>query len=207
MCLPTPFVNDTLDLSCLEEAAEEVGRYLDSETVVVRSTVIPGTTKRLSSLIPSESLVYNPEFLREAYAVEDFMNPHRIVIGAASSKAAITLRELYHGFDAPIIETDWETAEMAKLVSNAFLATKISFFNEIWLICQRLSLEMEEIIRIVALDKRIGPYGTQGGKPFGGKCLPKDVEALINFAKRGGEDPKLLDATLNINGRFHQDAS
>jgi UDPglucose 6-dehydrogenase len=204
ICVPTPSANGRLDTSHVWTVAKEIKPHLDSQVVVLRSTVIPGTTRALSSTIPGERLVYNPEFLREAYALQDFSSPDRIVIGSNSPNTLQFMRDLYHGFDAPILEVDWETAELAKLASNAFLATKISFFNEVWLLCQRMKIDSAKVSEIVALDHRIGFYGTQGGRAFGGKCLPKDLQALIAFSKSIGENPKLLEAVMQIQARMER---
>ncbi len=144
-------------------------------------------------------MLYIPEFLREAYALEDFLNPHRIVIGAQSEAAFKVGETLYRGFRAPIIKSDWETAELGKLVSNSFLASKISFFNEVWLLCRKLGIDTTKIETIAALDARIGLYGVKGGTPFQGACLPKDTEAMIRFAKANGQNQMVLESTVKVN--------
>jgi UDPglucose 6-dehydrogenase len=199
LCLPTPPSPTGYDLSRLYEVAGGIDELIEEHTIILRSTVLPGTTRELSSLLPKEKLVYNPEFLREAYALDDFLNPNRIVIGAQSETAFQVCDELYRGFQAPIIRTDWETAEMGKLVSNSFLASKISFFNEVWLLSKKKGFDTTKIETIAALDARIGLYGTKGGTPFHGACLPKDSEALTVFARASGQTMSMLESTLRVN--------
>ena len=199
LCLPTKLGQDGFDLTYIRRAVKELYGYLETRTVILRSTVTPGTTRKISETIPKDRLVYNPEFLRQAHALADFLNPYRIVIGAESEEARQTARALYKGFDAPMIVTDWETAETAKLACNAFLASKISFFNELWLLCEKLGVDSEEVERIAALDERIGLYGSKGGAPYEGACLPKDSAALCWFARTNGGEMKMLESAIVVN--------
>jgi UDPglucose 6-dehydrogenase len=144
----------------------------------------------------------NPEFLREKSSVEDFLNPDRIVIGSLNERSGEVLERLYSSFKSPIIKTDLDTAEMIKYASNLFLASKISFFNEIHLICQQVGLDSKMVSEAVSLDKRIGKYGVYGGKPFSGMCFPKDLAAFITFAKSKGVNPKLLEAVEEVNSEI-----
>jgi len=203
VCVPTPASNGTLDTSAVEHVMEKLGAAMDfkRQTAIVRSTVPVNYTATLTKYVPESRLMYNPEFLREKHALDDFLAPDRILIGRGpnSHDGVGVARELYAKFHAPIIETTWEAAEMAKLVANSFLATKISFFNEIAVICQKLRISPRTVSEIVAFDKRIGPYGTEGGRPFDGKCLPKDLDCMISIAKSTGYDPELLSATRTVN--------
>ena len=199
LCLPTPLSGGTLDMSCMEATAEELGPIVDTKIVVSRSTVVPGSTRKLSRYLPPEGLVYNPEFLRHKFALEDFLKPHRIIIGSRFSRARKKVKELYKNIKAPIICTDWETAEAAKLLSNGFLATKISFFNELWFLCEKLGVHTRQVERVLALDKRIGSYGIKGGTAFDGPCLPKDSRALVTLGKDLGLRMGILDAVLRLN--------
>lgn len=213
ICVPTPTVGGLMDLSFLEKATTDVAKSLiDSEEyriVVVRSTVLPSTTRcRIAPLLEKHSklragrdfgLCVNPEFLRQEHALQDFLNPSRIVIGEVNKRSGDLLDRLYEPFNSPIFRTDLDHAEMVKYVANVFLASKISFFNEIFMICKKLSIEPEIVSRIVALDPRIGEYGTHGGRPFAGTCLPKDLKAFIGFVKQKGLNPRLLDEVLRIN--------
>jgi UDPglucose 6-dehydrogenase len=141
----------------------------------------------------------NPEFLRERYALQDFLSPSRIVIGEFDKRSGDFLEKAYSLFKAPVIRADLDSAEMIKYVSNLSLATKISFFNEMYIVCERLGLDADLIGKAVSLDPRIGEYGVNGGLPFGGKCLPKDVEAFRSFIKSLNINPRLLDAVSSVN--------
>jgi len=204
LCLPTPPIDGTLDMSFLERVAEDIGPLLDGQIVVSRSTVVPGTTRKLSRYVPPEDLVYNPAFLRHRFALDDFLSPERIVIGTQHSRALKRMKDLYRNITAPIICTDWETAETAKLFSNAFLATKISFFNELWGLCEKLGVNTNLVEKILAMDKRIGAYGTKGGAPFDGPCLPKDSQALLELGMGRGVGMGILQAVLLMNRQFYR---
>jgi UDPglucose 6-dehydrogenase len=213
ICVPTPAANGQMDFSFLENALKSVARALCRKKkyhlVVIRSTVLPSTTRvKLVPLIEKNSrlkvgkafgVCVNPEFLREVNALDDFLNARRILVGEFDKNSGDVLEQLYSSFKAPVIRTDLDTAEMVKVVSNAFLATKISFFNEIYKLCKELRLDSHFISEIVAMDNRIGTYGIYGGRPFGGKCLPKDLEAFINFIESKKMNPKILTATRYVN--------
>jgi UDPglucose 6-dehydrogenase len=141
----------------------------------------------------------NPEFLREGRAVEDFMNPDRIVIGSNDPRAGKYVAEAYQGMSAPVIHTSLSAAEMIKYTSNAFLATKISFSNEIGNICKHLGIDVYEVMKGVGCDIRIGPLFLNAGVGFGGSCFPKDVSSLVSLAKDVGENPVLLQSVLTVN--------
>jgi UDPglucose 6-dehydrogenase len=147
-------------------------------------------------------ICYNPEFLREAHALEDFLNPPIIVVGGNDKRSGDILGELYASFQAPQVRTTPENAEAIKYLSNAYNAMKISFFNELYLIAQRCGLDHEVLSQ--ALPKsttaiRLPEYGIRGGYPFGGKCLPKDLAAFIPFVKEQGLNPDLFEAVAGIN--------
>ncbi|MDI6640673.1 MAG: UDP-glucose 6-dehydrogenase, partial [Methanocellales archaeon] len=183
--------------------------------IVIRSTVLPTTTRtRIMPLLGIHSnlkagehfgVCVNPEFGRQASALQDFLNPSRIVIGELDKRSGDTLENLYDPFKAPIIRTNLDSAEMIKYVANCFLATKISFFNEIYIICKKIGLDPHFIAEATALDPRIGSYGIYGGRPFSGACLPKDLEAFINFVKKKKINPKLLDAVNYVNSKISSD--
>lgn len=200
------------DLSMVRSASESIGDVLkDAEgyhLVVVKSTVPPGTTGGLVAVevlghsAKSEmdiGFAMNPEFLREGLAVQDFMNPDRIVIGSQIKKAGDMVERVYQGLRAPVLRTDLMAAEMIKYASNAFLATKISFSNEIGNICKRLGIDIYDVMKGVGMDSRISPHFLNAGAGFGGSCLPKDVVALIRLAERLGENPVLLKSVIDIN--------
>jgi len=214
ICVGTPPNPDgSINLDYVKSAAEALGKALknkkDFHTVVIKSTVLPGTTEDVvKPIIEKESgkeafeefgLASNPEFLREGNAVYDFFNPDRIVIGVKDEKSKEILEQLYNSFNCPKLITDIKTAEMIKYTSNAFLATKISFANEIGNICKKLGIDAYEVFKGVGLDHRINPSFFRAGIGFGGSCFPKDVKALIAKAEELGEDPKLLKAVIDVN--------
>jgi UDPglucose 6-dehydrogenase len=213
ICVQTPTIDGQMNLNYVEAAAMGVARALQGRdgyhVVVVRSTVLPFVTRtRIIPLLERHSglkaakdfgVCINPEFARQSTALNDFLNPSRIVIGELDKRSGDLLESLYASFKAPIIRTNLETAEMIKYVANCFLATKISFFNEVFGICKKLGLDPHLISEVVSLDPRIGKYGIYGGRPFKGTCLPKDLEAFINFVKNKRLNPEILSATFVVN--------
>ncbi len=145
------------------------------------------------------SVAMNPEFLKEGSALNDFFHPDRIIMGIGDERGRMVLDELYRSFSCPKLCTSIKTAEMTKYVSNAFLATKISFSNEIGNLCKKLEIDVYEVMKGVGLDHRIGPKFLSAGAGFGGSCFPKDVSALITLAEQNGENPILLKSTIEIN--------
>nr|WP_230972281.1 UDP-glucose/GDP-mannose dehydrogenase family protein [Archaeoglobus neptunius] len=203
ICVGTPSKDDgSVNLKFVKDAAKD-------HVVAVKSTVVPGTTEEVvKPTIEKESgkeafkdfgLAMNPEFLREGNAVHDFFNPDRIVIGVKNEKTKELLEALYKSFKCPKLITDIKTAEMIKYASNAFLATKISFANEIGNICKKLEIDVYEVFKGAGLDHRINPSFFRAGIGFGGSCFPKDVKALIKKAEEIGENPKLLKAVIEVN--------
>ena len=213
VCVPTPTVGGSMDFGMVRNAIVNIGKTLNNvrkyRVVVVRSTVLPSTTRlkvvplleRYSELKAGEDfgVCMNPEFLREKYALQDFLSPSRIAIGEFDKKSGDSLEKVYSPFNVPVIRTNLDSAEMIKYVSNLFLATKISFFNEMYIVCRRLGLDGDLISKAVSLDPRIGEYGVYGGRPFDGKCLPKDLEAFKSFVRSLNIDLKLLDAVSSVN--------
>jgi UDPglucose 6-dehydrogenase len=213
ICVGTPPKPDgSADLSFIEAASSSVGTALKNNSsyccVVTKSTVPPGTTEKivrpevLKASGKSEDEIgfaMNPEFLREGRAVEDFMYPDRIVIGSNDLRAGKQVAEVYREISAPVIHTGLSAAEMIKYTSNAFLATKISFSNEIGNICKHLGIDVYEVMKGVGYDPRIGSLFLNAGAGFGGSCFPKDVSALVSLAKDTGENPVLLQSVLTVN--------
>ncbi|KPL25293.1 MAG: UDP-glucose 6-dehydrogenase [Anaerolineae bacterium SM23_84] len=195
------------DLSHVTQAAEETAKRLTNPlTIVNKSTVPIGTGDWVADIINEHrlndvefSVVSNPEFLREGSAVYDFLNPDRIVLGSTSRKAAQKVAELYEPLQASVIITDLRTAEMIKYASNAFLATKISFINEMANICEALGADVKEVARGMGSDHRIGPEFLGAGVGWGGSCFPKDVKALAHIAATHGSHPQMLRAVMEIN--------
>ncbi|HWQ19928.1 MAG TPA: UDP-glucose/GDP-mannose dehydrogenase family protein [Methanotrichaceae archaeon] len=215
ICVGTPKTESgSADLSMVESASRSIGRALQDDTghhvVAVKSTVPPGTTQ--SCVMPAvleEShrddgaigFAVNPEFLREGRAVHDFMHPDRIVIGSRDKAAGDLIESVYLGIDAPVLRTDLTSAEMIKYASNAFLATKISFSNEIGNICKRLGIDVHGVMSGIGMDSRIGTSFLNAGAGFGGSCLPKDISALIRIADDLGENPAILRSVQEVNDR------
>jgi len=218
LALPTPSNDDgSIDTAIILAAAESVGQALveksEPHLVVTKSTVTPGTTE--TQIAPTvreaaggnESIQFgmNPEFLREGSAVEDFLNPAKIVLGTASDGAAETLRAIFEPLvdrtDAPVIETGIREAEMIKYANNAFLATKISLINELGNICKEHEIDAYEIADAIGLDDRIGEQFLRSGVGWGGSCFPKDVAAIIAAARQQGYEPELLSAAVGVNDR------
>ncbi len=213
ICVGTP--SDSLgniDLGIVKAASSSLGDSLKKKNgfhvVVVKSTVVPETTEKVvlpiieehSGKHPGEfGLAMNPEFLREGKAVYDFMHPDKIVVGALDKKSGDIVASLYSGIKCEITRTNPRTAEMIKYVNNAFLATKISFANEIGNICKQLGIDTYEVMRAVGKDFRIGPHFLNSGAGFGGSCFPKDVKALIGKAKEIGYEPQLLKSVIEVN--------
>jgi UDPglucose 6-dehydrogenase len=214
ICVGTPQKADgSSDLGFVIDVAHTIGKTLVNNkkyhTVIVKSTVLPGTTdKVIQPVLEKESgkampadfgIGSNPEFLKEGSAVKDFFHTDRIVIGANDPKTKKTMEDLYKPLLAPIFTTDIQTAEMIKYVSNAFLATKISFSNEIGNLCKANKIDSYEVFQGVGMDKRINPHFFRSGIGFGGSCFPKDIHALIAFAESQAIDTKILKAVLKTN--------
>lgn len=210
----TPSLKDgSIDLKYVIEACEAIGKMLkkkdDFHTVIVKSTVFPGTTEGIIRKVLEKNsgktagedfgLGVNPEFLREGSAVVDFLSPDRVVIGANDPKTADILRDIYSFAESPLQFTSITAAEMIKYASNAFLATKISFANQIGNLCKTLGIDSQEVFKGVGMDSRIGPAFFRTGIGFGGSCFPKDVLALVSGARELGEGLTILNAVLAAN--------
>ncbi|MGQ9925772.1 MAG: UDP-glucose dehydrogenase family protein [Chloroflexaceae bacterium] len=195
------------DLSQVEAAAASIGRHLSHDAIIIdKSTVPVGTGDMVFEILRAHtrpdvrfSVVSNPEFLREGSAISDFFKPDRIVLGSTDRAAAEVVAELHAPLGAPVIITDLRTAEMIKYASNAFLATRISFINEIAQICEKLGADVKEVARGMGADRRIGPHFLDAGVGYGGSCFPKDVLALHHMAASAGCHPQLLQAVIDIN--------
>ena len=195
------------DLKYVRAAAQSIAEIMDHPLIIVNKSTVPiGTGDWVSNIVRRHqpepvdfSVVSNPEFLREGAAINDFMHPDRIVLGSLDSQAAAQVAQLYLSLRAPIMITDLRTAEMIKYASNAFLATRISFINEIASICEALGADVKEVAVGMGYDKRIGPDFLDAGIGYGGSCFPKDVQALAHMAAVHGCHPQLLRAVMDIN--------
>lgn len=213
ICAGTPSNEDgTVFLGHITAISDQISKVLRSRgdycVVVVKSTVPPDTTEGIVVPILEKSgkkcgkdfgVCMSPEFLREGKAIYDFMNPARLIVGECDKRSGDTFLRLYESFDAPILRTTLRTAEMIKLASNAFLATKISFVNEIGNICKRLHMDVYDVAEGMGLDDRIGRKFLNAGIGFGGSCLPKDIRMLKTTAREVGYQPRFLDEVTNLN--------
>lgn len=206
----TPTLSDgSTDLSFLYSVIKDIASTIKSyKTIIIKSTVPPGTATSIKKLLHQNgvdstlfNIVSNPEFLREGSAIQDMFSPSRTVVGLCSkdTKSADIMRELYQGIEAPLIVTNWNGAEMIKYASNAFLATKISFINEIARICEAYQADITDVSLGMGLDPRIGPLFLQAGIGFGGSCFPKDLYALQYSAQSKNVTPTLLRAAQSVN--------
>ena len=195
------------DLKYTRAAAQSIAKHINRHTIIVNKSTVPiGTGDWVANIArkhvrppASFAVVSNPEFLREGSAISDFMHPDRVVLGSTDRASALRVGELYRQLGCPILITDLRTAEMIKYASNAFLATKISFINEIASICERLGADVKIVAQGMGLDKRIGAAFLNAGLGFGGSCFPKDVRALAHMAAINGCHPQLLRTVLEIN--------
>jgi UDPglucose 6-dehydrogenase len=218
VCVPTPSP-DSIDLSYIISAVTDIADAIKEKTayhlVVIKSTVLPTTTEHVIIPLLAKSgkkigeevgICVNPEFMTENSTTwiddklyhKDFFTEDRIVIGEFDNRSGDILEQLYKPLGEPVFRTDMKTAEMIKYAANCMLATKISFWNEVFLLCQKLGIDSQRVADIVALDPRIGKYGSIHGKAFGGRCLPKDLQAFVSFA-REFHNPVLLSAAKQIN--------
>jgi UDPglucose 6-dehydrogenase len=199
-----PSASGDADLSRVQRATREIAARGGARLLVMKSTVPVGTGERVTAdlaALGAREVTYtsNPEFLREGAAIQDFLEPDRIVIGAFRLEDGDAVEALYRGIDAEVVRTSVPTAEMIKYASNAFLATKISFINEIANVCEQVGADVREVARGMGLDHRIGPHFLQAGIGYGGSCFPKDVQALKQLAGNSGYHFQLLNAVLEVN--------
>lgn len=208
ICVGTPPLADgRADMSQVEGVARAVAQYMDGYRLIVEKSTVPVRTsqwiKRTIGLFNRGGIEFdvasNPEFLREGSAVEDFMNPDRIVIGVESERAKELLLKLYEGFNCPILVTDINTAEIIKHASNSFLAMKISFINMVADVCERVGADVQKVAEGMGYDPRIGRAFLNAGGGYGGSCFPKDVKAFAKIAEDLGLDLKLLREVDRIN--------
>ncbi|MBT3321630.1 MAG: UDP-glucose/GDP-mannose dehydrogenase family protein [Anaerolineae bacterium] len=206
-------VEGDADLQYVASAARSIAENMTDELILINKSTVPvGTGDWVSNIVketqPKEidfSVVSCPEFLREGSAIGDFMNPHRTVLGSQDQEAAEKVAHLHLPLRAPIVITNLRTAEMIKYASNAFLATKISFINEVADICEKLGADVKEVAVGMGYDKRIGPMFLDAGLGWGGSCFPKDVKALAFMAEESGIDPLILNKTLDVNYKRRTD--
>jgi UDPglucose 6-dehydrogenase len=205
VCVGTPATySGDADLSAVWTVLDDLEGIASRPVLVMKSTVPVGTGEKARAALDTRGLndvayVSNPEFLAEGSAIQDFMNPDRIVIGSDDEAAGDVVEELHAGLDAPVVRMDVPSAEMVKLAANAFLATRISFINEIANVCELVGADVEEVARGVGLDHRLGPHFLRAGIGFGGSCFPKDVSFLKLLAGNSGYHFQLVNAVIEVN--------
>jgi len=207
-----PRKDGSADLSFVEEVGRGIARKMASYKVIATKSTVPvGTGSLLHKVITSAQtkkiafdVVSNPEFLREGSAIEDFMRPNRVVIGSDSERAVALMKDLYRPLyliETPFVVTDVPTAEMVKYASNAFLATKISFINEIATLCERVGADVQTVAKGMGLDQRIGSKFLHAGPGFGGSCFPKDLAALVQMGENAGYPMQIAAAAAAVNAQ------
>ncbi len=213
-----PKPDGSADLSYVVQVAEELSQHLvDYKVIITKSTVPIGTGQLIEGILTEKtggtadfSVVSNPEFLREGSAIEDFMRPDRVVLGARDERAIAILREIYAPLDnleVPFVVTNTETSELIKYASNAFLATKITFINEVAGLCERLGADVIQVAKGMGLDSRIGPQFLHPGPGYGGSCFPKDTQALVDIAKQAGTNFEIVDTVVRVNDQVKRRAA
>jgi UDPglucose 6-dehydrogenase len=207
-----PKADGSADLKYIEQVARSIAEWMNGYKVVVNKSTAPvGTGRWIRDTIlkhqkePNRfSVCSNPEFLREGSAIEDFVRPDRVVIGAEDAEAIAIMKDLYsplYLIETPIVITSLETAELIKYASNAFLATKISFINDLSVLCDIVGADVHHVSKAMGLDRRIGPKFLHPGPGYGGSCFPKDTLALIDTARKAGTDLKIVQAAVDVNSR------
>lgn len=209
-----PKPDGSADLRYVEEVARSIARFMNGPKLVITKSTVPIGTGRIIERIIAEaasghraSVVSNPEFLREGSAIEDFMRPDRVVIGASDQESADLMKEIYaplHSLEIPFVVTNVESSELIKYAANGFLATKISFINEIAVLCEILGADVQDVARGIGLDTRIGPKFLQAGPGFGGSCFPKDTSAMADIARRNGYEFEIIEAVLRVNDNIKE---
>ena len=212
ICLPTPMKADEsgIDLSIIEEMVAQITPHTDGtdKIVVIKSTVTPGTTEQLSKKYPKTHFAFNPEFLTEANYLEDFVNADRTIVGASNDLVSRRVVALYKQRfpNMKIFQTDPTSAEMVKYMANTYLAMKVIFANQMFDLCQALGIKYEEVKAMVTADHRIfdSHLDVTTARGFGGKCFPKDIVALIGFAREKGVDLSLLEKVWGFNKKIRK---
>lgn len=212
ICLPTPMFTDEsgIDLGIIEEMVAKTTQLTDrtDKIVVIKSTVVPGTTKKFKDLYPQTKFVFNPEFLTEAHYLEDFINPDRTIIGSFDYESGEKIAQLYRTRfpNVPVFITDPTTAELAKYMSNCYLALKVGFANQFYDLAQVLGIDYTEVKKLVVADKRIENthLDVTAERGFGSKCFPKDMVSLLGLAKDLNVDLSILKSTWEYNKKVRK---
>jgi UDPglucose 6-dehydrogenase len=209
-----PKPDGSADLRYVEDVARTIAQHMNGPKLIITKSTVPiGTGRTIEQIVEASgtkhpaSVVSNPEFLREGSAIEDFMKPDRVVIGASDDESIALMKEIYaplHSLEIPFVVTNVESSELIKYASNGFLATKITFINEIAQVCERVGANVHDVAIGMGLDSRIGPKFLQAGPGFGGSCFPKDTSAMADIARRYGYDFQIMDAVLRVNDDIKQ---
>jgi UDPglucose 6-dehydrogenase len=209
-----PKPDGSANLSYVENVARTIAQHMNGPKLVITKSTVPIGTGRMIEQILDEagrgqkgSVVSNPEFLREGSAIEDFLKPDRVVIGASDKESIALMKEIYaplHSLEIPFVVTNVESAELIKYAANGFLATKISFINEVAQICERVGGNVQDVALGMGLDSRIGPKFLQAGPGFGGSCFPKDSSAMATIARAYGYPFQIMEAVLRVNDDIKQ---
>jgi UDPglucose 6-dehydrogenase len=209
-----PKADGSADLRYVEDVARTIAKHMNGPKLVITKSTVPiGTGRLIESIIDGAanghkaSIASNPEFLREGSAIEDFMKPDRVVIGASDKETVELMREIYaplHSLEIPFVVTNVESAELIKYAANGFLATKITFINEIATICEKVGANVHDVAIGMGLDSRIGPKFLQAGPGFGGSCFPKDTSAMADIARKYGYEFQIIEAVLRVNDDVKQ---
>lgn len=213
-----PKPDGSADLSYVVQVAEAIADNLNGYKVVVTKSTVPiGTGQMIERIIRERtggahpfSVVSNPEFLREGSAIQDFMRPDRVVIGARDPQAIAIMKDIYsplYLIETPFVITNVESSELIKYASNAFLATKITFINEVAVLCERLGADVHHVAKGMGLDKRIGPKFLHPGPGYGGSCFPKDTQALADIARNAGVPFEIVETVISVNDRMKERAA
>ncbi len=209
-----PKADGSADLRYVEDVARTIAKHMNGPKLVITKSTVPiGTGRLIEKIIDGAgnghkaSVASNPEFLREGSAIEDFMKPDRVVIGASDQETIELMREIYaplHSLEIPFVITNVESAELIKYAANGFLATKITFINEIATICEKVGANVHDVAIGMGLDSRIGPKFLQAGPGFGGSCFPKDTSAMADIARKYGYEFQIIEAVLRVNDDVKQ---
>lgn len=213
VCVPTPMDDEgKQDLSAVHNALGRIQQVAETDKIIIlKSTILPGTTRRLAQMCPNHHLVFNPEFLTERTAKLDFINTARIVLGGDNEEALDKVEELYRNrfVHTPIYKTTWECAELVKYMANCFFALKVSYLNEIYDVAKGLGIKYNDLKKIWLADGRIGNShadvpGHDGDRGWGGKCFPKDMNAFIEWAEKNNFSLDTLRAAVDVNKRVRK---
>ena len=204
-----PKEDGSADLKYVESVAHSIAEHMNGPKLIITKSTVPiGTGRMIETIIEARktghkaSIVSNPEFLREGSAIEDFMKPDRVVIGASDAESADLMKEIYaplHSLEIPFVVTNVESSELIKYAANGFLATKITFINEIAVVCEKVGANVHDVAIGMGLDSRIGPKFLQAGPGFGGSCFPKDTSAMADISRRQGYEFQIMEAVLRVN--------